>query len=505
MKNKKIIILVIVLLLCVGGAIFIYTNKDKIAKLKILNKELENVTLSADTIEVTCAENGNFGEGTVGGEYNQTINPGIRVVCDFFIHNYTDKDLYIKNVELDYDALGDFETIEIQRISFDYKEEDKKHVKLKLNTTIEGKRTDEDGDTTSAIPFFGLKFYIKSIPKSDKVILNLKNIKISNDDYLYKVDDFSQSYDVEKYSKYAYEFNETATEVTFYKDNDGYKEINKYKCNGKCYPYAAQCFGYADLNEGKMFIIDDEKAILFDMNKDVIGEYEMPLYTIYDTIYDTSTSQYIQKYFVGKKTSNGKFAISDFNGNTVKEYDSDGYGTVLFCDINSETYSLKYNLITIKKNNKYGITRITKDELLTDYQFDDIRLYNDKYYKAKVGDKWYLYDLSNNEKVIFEGYKQIFMPADDILFVQDGDYLYVRNYNNENLTEEKIKVYIEYNEKACCGAASGMYIFQDSKNNNIIHIIIDTDSDVGKADYVAYEYEYNISEKKITKKDTSSR
>ena len=94
------------------------------------------------------------------------------------------------------------------------------------------------------------------------------------------------------------------------------------------------------------------------------------------------------------------------------------------------------------------------------------------------------------------------MPTDNILFVQEVVYLYIKDYTGKNIIEDKIKVLSDYNEKACCGSTYGTYVFLDNDNNNIIHITIDN----GKAweeDFVQYSYVYNIKNKILTKKDSA--
>ena len=498
MKKKLIVIMIICLLLLLGATFFIYINKkDSIKKYNPVT--VKDITLKEDAISISCSENGNFIDRVIRSENVPKINPGIKIKCMFTFTNNTENDILVKKIDLDYEINGDIENFEISRLNFDYKENNN-HIELSNKNGINTEKkliSSNDNIMLSGTPFLEFNFNVKGIPSSSSVSFKLKKIIISNDKERYFVNDFQSSYDVEKNTPYIYKINDKYSEITFYKDNDGYKEINKYTCQNECHEYAAQCFSYVDLINGKMFIIDGDNAILYDMNKGVLGEYIHPLYNVFDT----TDNSYTPKYFIGKKVKNGKYGIIDFNGNIIKDYTVDEFGVKRTCDINPETYSIKYNLISVKNNNKYGISKITTNDLVSDYQFDDIRIYNDKYYKAKLNNKWYLYNISTNEKLLDDGYDQIFMPRDNILIVQNDGYLYIKDYNGNNLIDENIKVLSEYNENACCGATLGIYIYNDDKEKNIINISVDN----GKAwndDFEQIKYIYDIENNTLTKKDS---
>lgn len=500
---KKKIIFIIIFIMLISCGIFGYLKwypkyKENNAKDEVSLKE---ITLKEDMIRVTCAKYGNYVDFVIGSVNNPNIDTYASTNCMIEFFNYTDEDILIKNVEFDYDInINDTREFKFDRLNFDVTDKDN-HIILTHKKGISVSKPEmSNGEisSSSGLPISSFNFRIKEAPSNDKFVVNIKNIKIISDKKIYNNIDHTSTFDIKIDGNYKYERKENPKQIVFYKnEGNGYKEINKYECSGECFEYAAQCFSYVDLTNGKMFIVDDNKAILYDMNKGVIGEYVTPLFTLYDR----SDSQYKQKYFVGRKTQNGKYGIIDFDGNVIKEYIADSLGNKLICDINYQTYSLEDNLITIKKDNKYGITRINNNDLLIDYQFDDIRLYNDEYFKVKIGNLWYLYNF-NNEKVINEGYKQIFMVASGILITQVDDYLYIKDYNGENIIADKIKVLSEYNDKACCGATYGINVFLDSANNNIIHIIVDNGK-IDENEFIQYKYEYNIKEKILTKKDSS--
>lgn len=334
--------------------------------------------------------------------------------------------------------------------------------------------------------FYQVKFRIKPTTKKDKVTITFKDIKYKDEDNnYYKTDDSTHELSIDESTNYYYKTSKNNDELTFYKLNPtiGYEEINKYTCeNDSCYVYASQCTGYLDLDKGKMLIHDGNKAILYDFNKGPIGTYSIGVEDLGD-------------YFVVKDIKTEKYGIIDKEGKIIKELTSDGFGIKVNKCFNSDTFSLEYDLIIEKKDNKYGIIKITKDEIVVTHQFDDIRLYNDKYFKVKIEDKWYLYDLNTSEKVINEGYQELFIVTDEIIIVQIDNYLYIKNYQGNNLIENKIEVLLPYNEGACCGASGGIAIYEEK---GIINIFIDESTNDGIG-YKTHKYEYNIKNKALTK------
>ena len=291
--------------------------------------------------------------------------------------------------------------------------------------------------------------------------------------------------DEEFVNKYKYEVNEENNIFTFYKYQDGYKKINEYKCEAEtCIAYIAQCFAISDMENGKLSILDDNQLVIYDFEKGVLGKFGNTAYTL-------------GKYYYVSNIETKKYGIIDINGNIIKDFTQEKLDKIRSCDLLDNTYSIKYDLLVEKKNNKYGIIRITKDDVVVEHKYDDIRIYNDKYYKAKLEDKWYLYSYETKEKVHEQGYKEIFFATDDVLVVQIDKNLYIKNYNGNNLIEDKIETYIDYNEKACCATPEGITVKYNEENNKI-EIFVSTQPDE-ENNYKIYNYEYGIETKKLTK------
>lgn len=483
-KNKKKIIIIIVsillLLVTIGIILFVFLFKDKEENNIKPNDNTENKETIQDNkpIEYKYTKDGPGFLCSNKELYSQTFSydKGDYVYCEI---GYEVDGASPGITEIWFETTHDdnIEYIEIADVFDNWKLESKNGIiHLKSDTPV------SFGDG-----LYKVKFRIIPSTQKEKLQISFKNIKYKNaNDEYYQTDDSIIELTINKETNYKHEFSEKHDEINFYKFNktNGYEKINNYKCTSKdCYEYATECTSYNDQDKGKLLILDGNKAVLYDFNKGILGTYLTGI-------------NMIENYFIVQDINNQKYGIIDLDGKIIKEFKSDGYGAskIAKC-FNKNTYSLKYDLITEKKDNKYGIIKITKDETVIEHEFDDIRLYNDKYFKAKIDNNWYLYSIDTKEKVIEEGYKELFIANNEIVITQIDKYLYIKDYQGNNIIEDKIEVLIEYNENACCATPGGIAVKEE---NGIINIFIDepTKEDVG---YKQNKYEYNIKDKKLTK------
>lgn len=477
-KNKKIIIIISSILLCTAIiCVILYISIFKDNK-KIENEFKENENKN-QTIKYTQTTEG---PGFVCSnkelyEPTYSYDKGDTVYCEIAFELNSERPGIAEIwFETEYDK-------DIEYIGKAY-ESDNWKLDIKEKTIhLQAEKPDTLGDIV-----YSAKFRILPTTEAEKLTISFKNIKYKNENNeYYQVDDSIKKLHINEERNYKYENSKNNDEIVFYKfdKNKGYEEINKYKCkNEKCYEYASQCTGFVDQDNGKLLILDGNNAILYDFNNGIIGTYFHNI-------------DMIENYFIIQDEQTKKYGIVDLDGKVVKESKSDGYGNKVSVCLNKDTYSIKNDLIIEKKNNKFGIVKISKDELVIEHQFDDIRLYNDKYFKAKIGDKWYLYSYETKEKVHEQGYKEIFFATDDVLVTQIDKNLYIKNYNGNNLIEDKIETYIDYNEKACCATPKGITVKYNEENNKI-EISVSTQPDE-ENNYKIYNYEYGIETKKLTK------
>ena len=481
-KNKKIIIIIVSILLIIsilGIVLYLYFSKDK----KENNLDLKDLNENKETNEDNKPIEYKYtkeGPGFVCSNkelYTNTINyeKGEYVYCEIsFELNGAGPgitEIWFENTHDD-----DIEYIEIKDVFENWKLDSKDGIiHLKSDTPV------SFGDG-----LYKVKFRIIPSTQKEKLLISFKNIKYKNENNeYYQTDDSIIELSINKENNYIHKMSDKDDEIIFYKfdKTKGYEEINKYKCkNESCYEYASQCTSYIDRYNGKMFIHDGDKAILYDFTKGIIGTYQQGI-------------DMIDKYFIVQEPKTKKYGIIDLNGKIIKELTSDGFGNKVGPCFNEDTYSIEHNLITEKKDNKYGIVKINQDEIVINHNFDDIRLFNDKYFKAKQEDKWYLYSIESKEKIIEEGYKELFIANEEVIITQIDNYLYIKDYQGNNIIEDKIKVLIDNNEGACCGASGGITIKEEK---GIITIFVDEPTNDG-IDYKEQKYEYNIKDKKLTK------
>ncbi len=330
------------------------------------------------------------------------------------------------------------------------------------------------------------KFYIKNNENitDNKYIIKISTVELKRNHEKYNI----YNKDIELATGQNYRLKFTKDKIESYKlSNDGtYIKIKEANCK-ECHIYVPQAFIYEDYQNGKVVIDDsDNTKILYDMNKGILGTYSA-IYWLYPKNKSYEEGTYL---YVGKKDKD-KYGIIDKDGNLIKDYVLDkmcyGNQTPNMC----LSYSIEDNLLVDKKNDKYGIIKITSDDIVIDYKYDDIKLINSKYFKVKQNDKWYIYNYAKKNKQIEEGFDIIYELTDNILIVPRNGYWHFINYNNNLVNYEQIEINEEYNY---------IYYYTDSKDKNIIHICFSTDEyghDIKKESYI-----YNINDNTLKKEAT---
>jgi len=493
-KNKKIIIIVITLLLITTISIitYLYFTKDKNKENNLKTENTvnkENNQENNKEIEYKYAEEGPAFFCSNKETYEKTYHydKGDYIYCEI-AYEINSKHPGITEMWFETTHDDDIEYIEIMTIAENWKLDSKNGV---INIKTDEPSSYGDGK-------YRVKFRITPSTKKEKLQILFKNIKYKNaNNEYYKTDDSIIDLSINKETNYKFESSEKNDKITFYKfdKTKGYEKINEYICESDtCFEHAAQCFGIHDLENGKTAIYDGENTVFYNFEKGVTGKYGHTIYTLNDR-------ENKKTYYYVSDIKTKKYGIIDIDGNIIKDFTMEQLDKLGSCDLLSNTYSIKHDLIVEKKNNKYGIIKITKDEVVVEHIYDDIRIYNDKYYKAKLEDKWYLYSYETKEKVHEQGYKEIFFATDNILVTQIDNYLYIKDYNGNNIIEDKIQTYIDYNEKACCATPIGIYVNYNKENNKIQIEVSSEETYKPEYNYDIYKYEYEINNKKLTKID----
>lgn len=302
-------------------------------------------------------------------------------------------------------------------------------------------------------------------------------------------------------------------------EDGSFKEVNSYKCRFSDWcttSNAKEGFGYQNDNKNTVMITDKENdkyiAIIFNVDKGIVGTYSDTESWLYSNKYEYQSGTYI--YIKAKDSEN--FGIIDKEGNIIHEFNLGATNAFYKSQLLSSAYSIENDMIIDQKDNKYGVSKISSNDKIIDYKFDSIRFIvngksteikegtaihyiyektvDNKYFKAKLNGKWYLYSFDTKEKVTSEGYDNLFVANDKILVVEKDKYLYITDYQGNKLLDDKIEnLSKEYLEYVCCAANPGIEV---GTKDNIITIT--TYKDNNWEDY--NQYEYNISDNTLTKK-----
>ncbi len=331
----------------------------------------------------------------------------------------------------------------------------------------------------------------------------------------------AKEYLEKKYEQlYAYEFIDGYFVAYKYNNaNERYEYLNSTSCGRVCEIASYVHFTYEDLDVGRVVINSDDKNIIFDFNKGSLGTYDY-----IELIEDND-----EKYFIVKNDNqcslmtlygktlysvNGELTDWDLAGNKGL----DGY-----------MYSIKNNLMVYHENNKYGLLKLDDGAILIGAKFDYLRLlyyshneFNTSYVKIKEKDKWYLYNIKENKKVLDTGYDQIITVYNDVLVVEENKNIYFKNLKGNNLVNDSVKISqsfedIDYDWEIISNnisfkvSDSNIYVVMPNNNENLYYSFEDDGiEDNGKyydnlEEYIEAGqknitvYRFDINNKKLTK------
>ena len=168
--------------------------------------------------------------------------------------------------------------------------------------------------------------------------------------------------------------------IYFYKDGI---EVNKYVCERSVCDTTREIYGGSvQLNNtyvNKIVIYDgsladststhDKKIIFFDIDKGILNTY-----VNYYTVYNISDS-YIYMGKIGDKTD---ALIVNYSGDIIKNSKDKNFVLNCYegCFLNTNSFDIDNDYIVTIKSGKYGIEKITSDEVILDNIYEDI-VFND--------------------------------------------------------------------------------------------------------------------------------
>lgn len=504
-SKKSLVIICIVVGLIIFAIIGFVVGKNNSNSENSENPEnLANAdNLSADSVGFNCFLADESGNKADIMSSNIAYGKGDYLLCNIGIskRNYSINGITFDFVSDDVEVINISSAQDDLKITFD-NQKDKTFVSI----------TSENIIGYSDIGSINFHLYIKDNKSFE---INLKDMNISNsgdkeDKYLKEKKITLNNDNVRYYKKDG--------SIIFEKvQSDGlFKKVNEYKCNDGSYTGclispASQSFAYVPANKNVIMLVDDNYStmVMFDIDKGVIGTYGGSALYLYSS--ERKNNEGGTYIYIQAKNSD-KYGIIDTNGKLVHEFNLNGahnQSTEEYINGMLRTaYSVENDMIIEKKNGKFGISRIKSNDTVIEYSFDLIRLFvdskytdsseitkaNSKYFKAKINNQWYLYSFETKNKVINEGYDNLFLVNDEIVIVEKDNHLYIKDIKGNNLVNDKIEdLSSEYIEAPCCVANAGIEI---NVNNNIVTIKTYRDN-YNIEDY--NQYEYNISKKALTK------
>ena len=169
----------------------------------------------------------------------------------------------------------------------------------------------------------------------------------------------------------------------------------KYVCKIECKLFDNDIYISNVMQNKKIFFLDDKQLVLYDLTTKTAQE--LGEYSEIGWLYDFSSSEQGLDgvYLKILDNNSGMYGIIDKDGNLIHEFNlgvqqRETLGKPYHYYANR--YSIKDNLIVDYKNDKFGIVRITSNDIVVDYLYDDIELVDATSYKAKLNGEWNTYN-----------------------------------------------------------------------------------------------------------------
>lgn len=331
----------------------------------------------------------------------------------------------------------------------------------------------------------------------------------------------------------------TEKTIKFYKRINGYShvddyknetEISKYTCTNEecnyCNSYTV-CSNLSVLGNNLIALFDYDEGETSRTWIDVTTSHLNPVNVI---LWDVSKGKEIARYndiisayklvdtngdakYIILENKNNKINMYDLNGNHIRNTSDEQYVLKSYEGrwIDSFSYLVKNDMIVTIKNNKHGIKNITKDKTLVKHNYDEIVLYDNytvrtddsisdnirelyagKYFKARIGNKWSLYDIKMGKKVINEDYDRIYLLNENTIAVYNDGYLYFVDYKGNKASDVKIKISNLFGTMPKNPEGIRFEV-----GNSIVNISITEGTDYDN--WMNYSYEYNLKTKNLTK------
>ena len=171
-----------------------------------------------------------------------------------------------------------------------------------------------------------------------------------------------------------------------------------------CSIYNAELFSPGIMSNNKVFIMQNDPTtrkyiiILYDIDEEKkVGTYGGVSWLFNEGDYVGTDG----KYILVKKTDEDVYGVIDKDGKMIHEYNlgRKNTGGIAGSRLFPSIYSVENDYFATYKDGKFGISKITSEEIVVEPKYEDIKLFNNKYFKAQEAGKWYLISYETKEKV----------------------------------------------------------------------------------------------------------
>lgn len=277
-------------------------------------------------------------------------------------------------------------------------------------------------------------------------------------------------------------FNSDSNELEFYADGE---VASIYTCeHDKCNVYETENFKYNSCLDMITVIEDGDKKYLYNYQA---GQ------KILDAFDEITAIKENDKYigFIVKDSETSKYGYINTRGIVKIPFEYDILGLISAGQIYDRGLDYSSDKIIAKKDNKYGVIKLSTGEEILPFNYDSIYLGVNNYYVTREDKNYYLID-KDGKKVLDTGYKMIF-AFDNLLIVNEDNKLKFIDYDGKNIIQDELETYIDYKEEP----VNGVFGYNAVKKDNEITIVINKSSEEGYIDTI---YVYNIESKKLEEK-----
>lgn len=277
-------------------------------------------------------------------------------------------------------------------------------------------------------------------------------------------------------------FNSDSDELEFYVDG----EITSiYTCeHDKCDLYQTEDFKYNSCLDLIAVIEDGETKYLYNYKE---GQKILDGFDEIVAIKDNN--KYVG--FIVKDNETSKYGYIDTRGIVKIPMEYDVLGLISADKMYDRGFNYTEDKIIAKKDNKYGVIKLSTGDEIVPFNYDEIYLGVNDYYVIREDKSYYLIN-KDGKKVLDKAYKMIF-AFDNLLIVNEDNKLKFIDYNGNSVITDELETYIDYKEEP----VNGVFGYNATQQGNEITIVVNKASEDGYNDII---YVYNIDSKKLEEK-----